>query len=183
MFLRASTGPAESGVYEFAKRYPDSGYLDDYAVTSEYNRAWLPASAQSGDVAADASASSEPQYLTGAPTHRTQGIAAGAVENAVSAPDETTSAPSPCQVSNRLFKPTRTWLKSAKTFRDIKSASRRDSSSTRSMRSTRLSHISSTATSLPVSRRDTDFGLRQRNTKRPPFTQSGGLLARTRTCS
>ena len=53
VFLNPSTIPGESGAYEFAGRYSTT-VLYDYAVTSEYNRAWLPATAPSGDAVADA---------------------------------------------------------------------------------------------------------------------------------
>ena len=52
IFLNPSTIPGESGAYEFAGRYSTT-VLYNYAITSEYNRAWLPATAPSGDAAAD----------------------------------------------------------------------------------------------------------------------------------
>ena len=59
VFLRSSTVPDETSFYEFASRFPGPTRLNDYAITSADNKAWLPASAlSSGDAAA------EPGYLT-----------------------------------------------------------------------------------------------------------------------
>ena len=90
-FLNPSTIPGESGAYEFAGRYTTT-VLYDYAVTSEYNRAWLPATAPSSDAVADAAIdaaldSSEPHYLTGEPFDAVQPQARGAVAEFVSPPE------------------------------------------------------------------------------------------------
>ena len=96
VFLNPSTIPGESGAYEFAGRYSTT-VLYNYAVTSEYNRAWLPASAPSGDAAADAAidsalASSEPHYLTGEPFDMAQPQAPGVVAESVSPPESSAAA-------------------------------------------------------------------------------------------
>ena len=102
VFLNPSTIPGESGAYEFAGRYSTT-VLYDYAVTSEYNRAWLPASAPSSDAVADAVidsalASSEPHYLTGEPFDMAQPQAQGAVAESVSPPESSTASISLSQV-------------------------------------------------------------------------------------
>ena len=91
IFLNPSTIPGESGAYEFAGRYATT-VLYDYAVTSEYNRAWLPATAPSKDEVADAAIdaaldSSEPHYLTGEPFDAGQRQTPGAVAGFVSPPE------------------------------------------------------------------------------------------------
>ena len=96
IFLNPSTIPGESGAYEFAGRYSTT-VLYNYAITSEYNRAWLPATAPSGDAAADAAidsalASSEPHYLTGEPFDMAQPQAQGAVAESVSPPESSAAA-------------------------------------------------------------------------------------------
>ena len=88
VFLNPSTIPGESGAYEFAGRYSTT-VLYDYAITSEYNRAWLPASAPSGDAAL---ASSEPHYLTGEPFDAGQPQAPGVVAESVSPPESSAGA-------------------------------------------------------------------------------------------
>ena len=81
VFLRPSPLASESGVYEFAWRYPNSTPgLHDYAITSDYdnahfpNRAWLPVGAPTGNAPTrdtatkDSTASQEPRYFTSAPS-------------------------------------------------------------------------------------------------------------------
>ena len=96
IFLNPSTIPGESGAYEFAGRYATT-VLYNYAVTSEYNRAWLPATATSSDAVADAAIdaaldSSEPHYLTGEPFDADQPQAPGAVAESVSRPESSAAA-------------------------------------------------------------------------------------------
>ena len=97
VFLRSSTAPEETGFYEFVWRFPGPTRMDYYAVTSADNRAWLPASAPSGnavkDAVADAAfASSEPHYLTGASFDDDQPQTPGAVAESVSPPKSSTAA-------------------------------------------------------------------------------------------
>ena len=71
--------------------------MDHYAITSADNRAWLPASAPSGDAVKDAVAdaafaSSEPQYLTGASLDNDQPQAQGVVADSVSPPESSAAA-------------------------------------------------------------------------------------------
>ena len=81
VFLRPSPLASESGVYEFAWRYPNlTPGLHDYAITSDYdnahfpNRAWLPGGAPPGNAPTrdtatkDSTASQEPRYFTSAPS-------------------------------------------------------------------------------------------------------------------
>ena len=81
VFLRPSPLASESGVYEFAWRYPNlTPGLHDYAITSDYdnahfpNRAWLPGGAPTGNAPTrdtatkDSTASQEPRYFTSAPS-------------------------------------------------------------------------------------------------------------------
>ena len=96
IFLNPSTIPGESGAYEFTGRYTTTA-LYNYAVTSEYNRAWLPATAPSKDAVADAAIdaaldSSEPHYLTGEPFDAGQPQAPGAVAEFVSPPESSAAA-------------------------------------------------------------------------------------------
>ena len=96
IFLNPSTIPGESGAYEFAGRYATT-VLYNYAVTSEYNRAWLPASAPSRDAVADAAIdaaldSAEPHYLTGEPFDTAQPQAPGVVAGSVSPPESSAAA-------------------------------------------------------------------------------------------
>ena len=81
VFLRSSTATEETGFYEFASRFPGPTRLNDYAITSADNRAWLPASVPSGDAA------SEPQYLTVAPFIAYHPQARGAVAESDSPPE------------------------------------------------------------------------------------------------
>ena len=96
IFLNPSTIPGESGAYEFAGRHATT-VLYDYAITSEYNRAWLPATAPSKGAVADAVidsalASSEPHYLTGEPFDAGQLQAPGVVAESVSPPESSAAA-------------------------------------------------------------------------------------------
>jgi len=96
IFLNPSTIPGESGAYEFTGRYTTTA-LYNYAVTSEYNRAWLPATAPSKDAVVDAAIdaaldSSEPHYLTGEPFDAGQPQARGAVAESVSPPESSDAA-------------------------------------------------------------------------------------------
>ena len=107
VFLRSSTVPEETGFYEFVWRFPGPTPLDDYAVTSSDNRAWLPASAPSKGAVADAVtdsvfASSEPQYLTGAHFDTDQPQAGEAVADSVSLPESSAAAISLLEVESLI---------------------------------------------------------------------------------
>ena len=106
IFLNPSTIPGESGAYEFAGRYATTA-LYNYAVTSEYNRAWLPATAPSKDKVADAAIdaaldSSEPHYLTGEPFDTAQPQAPGAVAESVSPTESSAAAISLSEVKSLI---------------------------------------------------------------------------------
>ena len=106
MFLNPSTIPGESGAYEFAGRYATT-VLYNYAVTSEYNRAWLPATAPSSDAVADAAIdaaldSPEPHYLTGEPFDTAQPQARGAVAESVSPPESSAAVISLSEVKSLI---------------------------------------------------------------------------------
>ena len=104
VFLRSSTVPEETGFYEFASRFPGPTRLNDYAITSADNRAWLPASAPpSGDAVADAAfASSEPQYLTDASFDADQPQMQGAVVDSVSSPESSAAAISLSEIESLI---------------------------------------------------------------------------------
>ena len=103
VFLRSSTVPKETGFYEFAWRFPGPTRIDHYAITSADNRAWLPASAPSGDAVIDAALdSSEPHYLTGASFDTDQPQAPGAVAESVSPPKSSAAAISLTEVKSLI---------------------------------------------------------------------------------
>ena len=106
VFLRPSTIPGESGAYEFTGRHSPT-LLYNHAVTSEYNRAWLPASASPGDAVKDAVAdaalvSSEPQYLTGASFDTDQPQTQGLVLDSVSPPESSAATISLSEIESLI---------------------------------------------------------------------------------